>query len=370
MQIETLLATLRANPELAKLRLGGRPLMEAVDEIAMVGVEGTGEGVRPVARNAAAQRLLDEPGMADALRGALQLNASRPHGGDLQTLMLPVGAPGDPIQFDADTDVWGDQDAPIWDEFAGSPRRDAFVAGKVAISLHQQVAGASPEEGARLLAEAMPDLVEQLRPMVEDWRTNYLWAGQASRGVALVSPEVVDGWRALVRAGRDPDWRPSDAARLTSGATLSTIFHELEHVRSFPPLDDDYERQAWLEEGTASVLADWPSERTRLAEAAGVPDGAWKDDPTHDYATYSAIVSRLLDAAGVDPTAPGSKMRADALLQGPNIDQVPGALASAVAGHLGRGDDPGYVARLRRAIENGRGTPSHLRHIERVLERA
>jgi len=152
-----------------------------------------------------------------------------------------------------------------------------------------------------------------------------------------VGPGITSTIRDLAHTPADG----SDYRRNLRDRAGRTILHEFEHTVS-PP---DYEKTgSWypnlnrFEEGIATTLAWWPGRIASVWKRAGVasPDPELAPiDAFTGYPEWHDLTKRLLMLAGIDVTAPADFAKADAMLQGRPIEQVPAALADAIAANKG-----------------------------------
>lgn len=156
--------------------------------------------------------------------------------------------------------------------------------------------------------------------------------------------------------------------------------HEIEHSVSahdgaYETSFANYKRIQWMEEGTADVLARWPGESARMAEALGLPYPERAKSVAYDriepnasgYDRWVTAMRELLEVAGVRPERASDFRAADRLLQHGRIEQTPERVTAAIVREhrLQKRMAPRIAARIR-ALD---GSPTRVRALARAVKR-
>lgn len=133
--------------------------------------------------------------------------------------------------------------------------------------------------------------------------------------------------------------RPGKVTPAKAMFVAYVLRHEFEHSVT-PASDEAYERLQWLEEGSADALAAWPGASARTARLMGLPYPKRYEHVLYrtsdgGYPEWANVVRLLLRAAGVETGTPHELDAATILLQDPKLQDVPGALARAIADEQG-----------------------------------
>jgi hypothetical protein len=161
------------------------------------------------------------------------------------------------------------------------------------------------------------------------------------------------------------------AVQRTTGTRVSALLgHELQHgVTGFSAHDPHEvlkldERLGWLEEGTATLLGNWPGTAASRATAMGIPSdgGDWVAPADHPYNPWAEGARKLVRLAGVDVTSADGMRGAADLLQRQRLSRVPGVLARRIIEH--NGIAPARYDELRGMIAESGGKRSAVSTIE------
>lgn len=229
----------------------------------------------------------------------------------------------------------------------------SYVASRalVALANHPELFDtASPDQAASIGANMVSQLARESGSRLAAY----------SGGALDISPDVTG---VLAKA-----WKKQPVAVDEAVAVGYHVGRELE--RAVTPLPADAQtRLQWIEDATAETLALWPGTVSRTAAALGVTADAAKVEELAGQWRQLALtqggnaganraLGALLTLAGVDLARIEDRQRADAVLQQRPLDEVPGALATAIADNLKLAPDrTGWIA--GRIVETG-GEPGNV----------
>lgn len=322
--------------------VGDRTVGDALDEVAMFAVSGTGPmSTREILpQTPLAADLLTRPEgqrIKQMLSGAAGMFDGREGVNQLQSVTLSHSSDPFALAFAMAT-VHGANEAgynPV--DFAA---RDPFSKAEFAAALR---------------------MGEQYEPMVLAHAGKVLNIGPAISGMMMQLAQTP--------AAASPE------AREQSHLVASTLVHEMEHnitmLTGKMAMKDSFLRKTiqeqektepadvfgslrdgqWLEEASVNTLSQWPGRIAAAAKAMGLPEPVAPTDPASAiYPAQTDAMRRLLPLAGVDPADPSQFEKASDLLQGAGLLQVPGRLAGAMARQHGL--DPGTRDQLKDLIRS------------------
>ena len=239
-----------------------------------------------------------------------------------------------------------------------SPSAAGFAANWISVSVEQGIdADYVPEEFRAFIEDV---LTSQALSIAE---AAYAWY-QFDTTWIVFGPETT---RTLVQFMRDP----SSVSEEDGGLLALIVAHEMEHAVS--AVDGAHQRETWMEEGLADVLANWPGRTAEVARSLGLPYNTRADDVAFDqvqkvpggYPKYMKVYRDVLPLAGIDVDDPAAFDDVSTLLQDVEYDEVPASIAQAVADHQGLGDDS--IEELASAFVAIEGRPAKVAAFERVM---
>lgn len=248
-----------------------------------------------------------------------------------------------------------------------SDSQDGYVANFVSIYV---------EQGYFNGLQYRPDLQRKYsQELHEEMKKNdHSWAWyQFDASRIVVGPELS---KTLERILRTPK-KVSKARQLFVAYVLR---HEIEHATSAYDQDwyDDFSI-GWIEESVADVMARWPGEAAKTAEAFGFAypqsarrltvDQVMRSSGTKHISGYDepvTVLRKLLSLAGIGTTSPTDYEEADKLLQGGELPDTAERIAAAIIEH--QGVTPGNKKWLTRKIADLYGDPAAMRKLEREIK--
>jgi hypothetical protein len=345
MPTRPIINTFLRTPWIADVSLGHGTVKDVLPRQVQIGFEGTGRmrDRKIVPYTPAAHELLyghDGPKARHALRGMLGLLDGTEGANNLRGISLADSAEG-------------------------------YVANRM---MSMTEAGFLPESNSASIAAGKQQPFFSAFQKVADTSDK---VGATNFGVLDMGPDMSRTFRDLIHYG------PEQVGNQAVQQFGRQVAHELTHNVTPAPAKFNDDRLDWMEEGAAEALSYMPGTATRTLRALGVPAKRRDElDPytadndrvaSDTYRMYRRSIGSLLDLAGVrtfqdngDVDSRGLQ-RAQQLLQGESMEQVPKNLARAIVKeHHLRPED---VEPLAQMIADTRGNSENVEALREAVTR-